>query len=180
MDIVAQGYSLLSNHIDTVTLVLGVASAILGGVFFAFSMFVMAALGNLKPAEGIRAMQRINIDVFCRSFMLLFLGLPVVMLCIGVMALLNLTEPYAIRLLLAASVFLVGVFMVTVLGNVPLNNTLAGVNTGISAGEGERQADGSGIEPSANALWVNYQLVWQRWNTLRAFACLVSSVVLLV
>jgi len=46
---------------QNITFGLALASAVMGGVFFTFSTFVMSALGKLRPAEGIRAMQRINI-----------------------------------------------------------------------------------------------------------------------
>ena len=35
-------------------------SALVGGIFFAFSSFVMKALARVPPAEGIAAMQSIN------------------------------------------------------------------------------------------------------------------------
>lgn len=38
------------------TVIAALASALMGGVFFAFSSFVMPALGRIPPAEGIRAM----------------------------------------------------------------------------------------------------------------------------
>jgi uncharacterized membrane protein len=38
-----------------------VGSGIVGGVFFAFSTFVMRGLEDLRSAEGIRAMQAINV-----------------------------------------------------------------------------------------------------------------------
>ena len=50
--------------------------ALMGGVFFAFSSFVMPALGNVPTSEGIRAMQRINIDVYHWSFMGAFMAMP--------------------------------------------------------------------------------------------------------
>ena len=37
-----------------------IASALVGGVFYAFSSFVMAALQRLEPKDGMTAMQAIN------------------------------------------------------------------------------------------------------------------------
>jgi len=38
-------------------------SALVGGIFFAFSSFVMKALARVPSAEGIAAMQSINVVV---------------------------------------------------------------------------------------------------------------------
>ena len=44
-------------------------SGVVGGVFFAFSSFVMAALARRPAHEGIAAMQSINVVVLNRSFL---------------------------------------------------------------------------------------------------------------
>src|SRR5262245_41534933 len=49
-------------------------SGIVGGVFFAFSTFVMKALGELPASQGVAAMQRINVVVLNRLFLGVFLG----------------------------------------------------------------------------------------------------------
>ncbi len=49
-------------------------SALVGGVFFAFSSFVMKALGRVPSSEGIAAMQSINVVVINPSFMGAFMG----------------------------------------------------------------------------------------------------------
>ena len=67
------------------TVTAALASALMGGIFFAFSSFVMPALGRIPPAEGIRAMQRINIDVFHWSFVVAFFGTPAACLALAVL-----------------------------------------------------------------------------------------------
>jgi len=42
------------------TLVSALGCGLTAGVFFAFSSFVMKALGRIQPAQGIAAMQSIN------------------------------------------------------------------------------------------------------------------------
>ena len=44
-------------------------SALVGGIFFAFSSFVMKALARVPSAEGIGAMQSINVVVLNPSFL---------------------------------------------------------------------------------------------------------------
>ncbi len=48
-------------------------SALVGGIFFAFSSFVMKALARVSSAEGIGAMQSINVVVLNPSFLGTFL-----------------------------------------------------------------------------------------------------------
>lgn len=139
-----------------------VASAVMAGVFFAFSSFIMTALGNIEPAAGIRAMQRINIDVFCWSFSFLFFGLPLLSLGFGIYAVFNLAQPEAIYYIVGSLVYLVGSLLVTAKGNVPLNDALARVDP---------------YAENAVEQWRKYLVTWTRWNHLRAVACLVAGVV---
>ncbi len=52
-------------------------SALVGGIFFAFSSFVMKALARVSSAEGIGAMQSINVVVLNPSFLGAFMGTAV-------------------------------------------------------------------------------------------------------
>jgi len=49
-------------------------TGVVGGVFFAFSSFVMRALGRLPAADGLAAMQSINVVVINPHFLGAFLG----------------------------------------------------------------------------------------------------------
>ncbi|MEM0961507.1 MAG: anthrone oxygenase family protein [Bacteroidota bacterium] len=145
-------------------LALAVASAVMGGMFYAFSSFIMTALGRIPPAEGIRAMQRINVDVFRPSFMALFFGIPVASVVLAGLAIWRwdpAVSPFAVA---AAVVCVVGCFVVTAAGNVPLNNALERADAETEAG---------------HRLWADYLRRWTRWNTVRTVACLAAAVLLL-
>ena len=58
-------------------------SALVGGIFFAFSSFVMKALARVPAAEGIAAMQSINVVVLNPSFLSAFIGTAVLSLGAG-------------------------------------------------------------------------------------------------
>ncbi|MGE4427931.1 MAG: DUF1772 domain-containing protein [Solirubrobacteraceae bacterium] len=47
--------------VDAVTVATLVGAGVVGGVFYAFSAFVMQGLRALPPADGIRAMQALNV-----------------------------------------------------------------------------------------------------------------------
>ncbi|MEM1116996.1 MAG: anthrone oxygenase family protein [Bacteroidota bacterium] len=138
-----------------------VASAVMGGVFYAFSSFVMRALGGIPPAEGIRAMQRINVDVFHPSFMALFFGLPVASVGLAGVAVWRWDPAVSPFVVAGAVVYVVGCFGVTAAGNVPLNNALEGADPDTEAG---------------HRLWADYLRRWTRWNTVRTAACIVAAV----
>ena len=137
-----------------------VACAMMGGIFFAFSSFVMPALGNIPAEEGVHAMQRINIDVFHWSFMGAFVVTPLACVAVAANSLLHWEEPGALYGVIGCAVYLLGTFAVTAFGNVPLNNTLAIVDTSIV---------------DASHAWSAFAPAWTRWNHVRTFASLAAA-----
>lgn len=137
-----------------------IAYAVLGGVFLAFSDFIMRALGTV--GGGAEAMQAINREVFRIAFMALFLGMVPVSFALALGGWVN----GEVAIVLAALVYLVGGFAVTAAGNVPLNNALAAIEA---------------ASPEGARYWTQTYLPrWTGLNTVRTAACLVASAVLLV
>ncbi|MGA8978326.1 MAG: anthrone oxygenase family protein [Pedococcus sp.] len=144
------------------------ASAVLAGVLFAFSAFVMRSLGRLAPAEGIRAMQRLNEDAPRSLLLVPLLVSPAGSLVVGVVALAGWgVEGSSLAdhrpLLVAGAALGVGAFVVTAAANVPRNNALATLDPG---------------EPRATGAWAAYRTSWTRWNHARVLAALGSAVLL--
>ena len=135
-------------------------SALVGGVFFAFSSFVMKALARMPPAEGIGAMQSINVVVLNPSFLGAFMGTVVVSLGASGLALAGWDRPSAPFFLGGALFYIVGTFLVTALGNVPLNDQLAGM---------------SATDPGTREVWENYLDRWTMWNHVRTAAAMVAA-----
>jgi uncharacterized membrane protein len=150
---------------DTLMTVLLVACALgsgaVGGVFFAFSNFVMPALARIAPAEGIRAMQAINVTVLNRLFLGIFMGTGLLSLAAIALALLRWDGHASLCAVLGGASYVLGSILVTMRGNVPLNNALARI----------AQADALG-----EAIWSNYLRDWTRWNHVRTIACFVAMV----
>ena len=69
------------------------------GIFFAFSSFVMKALSQLPPSEGIAAMQSINVAVLNPWFFSAFFGTAAVCVLTLIAALLRWDGPMAFYLL---------------------------------------------------------------------------------
>jgi len=136
-------------------------SALVGGIFFAFSSFVMKALARLPFAEGIAAMQSINVVVLNRSFLGAFIGTAVLSLGVGGFAVAGWGRPPAAFFLGGATCYLLGTFLVTALGNVPLNDQLAAV---------------SAADPAARGVWEHYLGHWTIWNHVRTAAAMAAAV----
>ena len=135
-------------------------SALVGGVFFAFSSFVMKALARVPSAEGIGAMQSINVVVLNPSFLGAFIGTAVVSLGAGGLALAGWGRPFAPFFLGGALFYLVGTFIVTATGNIPLNDQLAAV---------------SATDNAAIDVWENYLSRWTMWNHVRTAGAIVAA-----
>jgi len=129
------------------------AAAAVGGIFFAFSTFIMAALARRPPAEGAAAMQAINVAVLNPAVFALLFG------TIGLTAGAAFAAPSA-PAIAAAAVYTLGCVGVTGLRNVPLNERL-------------RLADPQA--PETTALWREYLKRWTRWNHLRTAACFLAA-----
>jgi len=141
------------------------AYALVGGVFLAFSDFIMRSLSLTGGTGGVEAMQVINREVFRWVFMALFLGMAAVSLAIVGYGATNLVHPSGGLILLAGLVYLIGCFGVTVFFNVPMNEALAGMNLS---------------EDATRAYWTGTYLPrWTFWNTVRTLACGVSAALLL-
>ena len=86
-------------------------SGMVAGVFFAFSAFIMAGLARLPAPQGIAAMQSINITVINPVFMAVFLGTAVLSAAMIVLALLNWSDPRAVKLLAGGLLYLYGPYL---------------------------------------------------------------------
>lgn len=149
-------------------LVLTVATAtgcaLVGGIFFAFSTFVMRALGRIPAPAGIAAMQAINVTVINPLFMLAFVGTSVACIPVGVAALLSWGEPYAAWLLAGSVLYPLGAIFTTRAAHIPRNDTLAALDP--------NRADTA-------RYWSDYLVSWTAWNHVRTIVPLLAAVALI-
>jgi uncharacterized membrane protein len=138
---------------------------LVAGVFLAFSSFVMPALARLPAAQGIAAMQSINIAVINPIFLGVFFGTAVGCVALIVQSLSSWTKPWAAYLLAGGLLYLLGTLLVTILFNVPRNDALAAIDPNGTA--------------SAN-LWSHYVAGWTAWNHVRGAAAMGAAVSLMV
>jgi uncharacterized membrane protein len=130
---------------------------LVAGMFFAFSNFIMRGLERLPASQGIAAMNSINVTVINPLFMALFLGTGLICAALALINLCSLPDLAAVKILAASAVYIIGCIGVTMMFNVPLNDSLAAV-----------QADSA-------ALWADYLKTWVMWNSVRCIASLAAG-----
>ena len=132
-----------------------IGCGLLAGLYFAFSTFIMTALGRIGQAAGIAVMNAINVAIVQSLFLPIFLGTTATSAALAVIALFRLGEPGAVTMLAGGVLYVLGMFVVTMIFNVPLNNALAA-------------ADPASQE--ATSLWARYLTDWTMWNHVRTIA----------
>jgi uncharacterized membrane protein len=151
------------SRVNQLTTALAIAallgSSVIGGVFFAFSSFIMKSLARLPSSEGIAAMQSINVVVLNRSFLGTFMGTATIALLLIVLSIGRWGTEASPLFLTGAILYFVGTFVVTIAGNVPLNNRLAA----------------AAPDENAGPLWKLYLERWTQLNTLRTIAAIASA-----
>ena len=140
-------------------LLAAVGSGLIAGVFYAFSTFVMRALAQRPPVEGMAAMQAINVAVINPLFLGAFLGTAGACAVAAAGAVTRWEQPGAAYVVAGAALYLLGTFGVTIVCNVPLNNALAAV---------------APTDPAAGAVWATYLRRWTMWNHVRTLAAVAA------
>ena len=147
------------------TLISALGCGLIAGVFFAFSAFVMPALARIPPAQGIAAMQSINVAALRWPFMAAFFGTAASCAFLVVGSLFWRQEHLDSFLFIGGVIYLVGTLLVTALFNVPRNEKLADVRSDSA---------------EAAEIWSRYVAEWTTWNHLRAFASLLAAALLTI
>jgi len=132
------------------------ASALIAGFFYTYSISVMPGLDAADPVAAVRAMQGINATVRTAVFAFAFFG----SLLFPVLAALFVRRRAVLVPLTAAIlIYGAGAIAVTLLVNVPMNAALAAVQPSVDTAAG---------------VWRDYADPWTWWNHARAIASVVS------
>jgi len=125
----------------------------------------MRSLAQTSGVGGVEAMQEINREVFRWIFMTLFIGMAPVSLAVASYGWFVVGGGPGFLMTLAGATYVIGCFGVTVAFNVPLNETLAGMNVS---------------ETATHRYWSDVYLPrWVYWNSVRTGASIASSALLL-
>lgn len=137
--------------------------ALIAGLFYSFSCSVNPGLHRLSDSEYIKAMKSINRAILNPLFFASFIGTLIVTPGTTALYLKYVGADGSFYMLLLASIIYgVGVFGVTVLGNVPLNNALDSIEfTNLPHRE-------------IRSRRLGFETPWNRLHTIRTIANLVS------
>src|SRR5262245_34405249 len=142
------------------TIASAVGAGLNAGVFFAFSTFVMTALRQLPPRDGLVAMQRINRAAPSPLFMIALFGTALLCVIIGIDGLRPWNASGMPWCVTAAASFPVSIVL-TVVYHVPHNDAVAALDPNAA---------------SSGAEWLRYATAWTRWNHVRTLSSIASAV----
>lgn len=148
-----------------VLIIAGFLMALIAGVFLSFSDFIMRGLAQAPGTAGPAAMVGINRAVYRSIFMVLFVVLLAVSVALALFAFWQ-ADSIAVFLVLAGSLsYGLGVFAITGLGNVPMNNRLDAL---------------SGTMEQTELYWSDYERRWTRLNNIRSAASAFAAIAWLI
>jgi uncharacterized membrane protein len=156
---------MMDGFVVMVTLVAALGCGVVAGVFFAFSAFVMKALGGLPAERAVDAMQKINAAAPTLAFMVVLFGTALACGVLVLWALFAGGGPSTGYLLVGGSLYLVFAIGLTVFYHVPRNRALDGVEPGAA---------------EAESRWSGYLAGWTAWNHLRFVGALAASASLVI
>ena len=130
-------------------------TALMAGLFYAWSCSVMLGFARLSDREFISAMQATNRAIQNPIFFAAFFGAPILL---PLSVFLHYGQALTMRfwfLLAATIIYLIGTFGVTIFGNVPLNNMLDRFDLQVAS------------EEETALQRANFEGRWNNLNTIR-------------
>lgn len=144
-----------------------VLAALMAGFFFAYSFSVNDGLRKLDDKAYLSAMQSINKEVLNPTFFICFFG-ALILLVLSAVLYFDIRSPKWYLIVLACVIYAIGVFMVTGVKNVPLNNELAAFDID--------RAPGAALKNMRN----HFEDTWIFWNSIRTLASFLTLVCLII
>ena len=136
-----------------------IGCGLMAGVYFAFSAFIMTSLGRIAPASGIAAMNAMIVDIVGSSFMPVFLLTTLSAASLVVLGVVRWGQPGSALMVIGGVIYVLGMFVVTMMFNQPLNVALAAADP---ASQGV-------------AFWSRYLTEWTMWNHVRTVASTIAT-----
>ncbi|MET4247184.1 anthrone oxygenase family protein [Bradyrhizobium sp. LA6.7] len=137
-----------------------IGCGLMAGVYFAFSTFVMTSLARLGPV-GATMMNAFISDIGKSLFMPVFLLTTLTSAALAVMAMFRWGQSGSVTMLVAGVLYVLGMFVVTIVFNQPLNEALTAADPASTEGA---------------ALWARYVTEWTFWNHVRTISSTVACV----
>lgn len=151
-----------------IVLLLGiVGTGLTAGLCFTWSNAITPGVGKLDDLGFLQAFQAMNRAILNRSFFIVFFG-PVVLLFVNAYGHRSADPVTFWSFMLAALLFFIGIGLITVFKNVPLNELLDQTSlNSLSALE-------------LKELRTTFERPWNRWHSYRAIASFMAFALLLI
>lgn len=141
-------------------------TALMAGLFYAWSCSVMLGFARLSDREFVSAMQKTNRAIQNPVFFAAFFGAPIFLITSTILHYNQ--SPRFWFLFAAAIIYLIGTFGVTVFGNIPLNNTL------------DRFDLQAASEKEIVASRANFEKRWNNLNTIRTVSSTMAIMLVII
>ncbi len=158
------GRSKLTNMVfyQMVQIIAVLLTGLVAGLFYSYAYSVTGGLGKLSDKEYLMAFQSINRAILNVLFFAGFIG-SLIVLPVATWLSYNAGITFSFCLLLSATViYVVGVFAVTIFGNVPLNNMLENFNINEASPQ------------ELFSLREKFEASWNKLNLIRTVAAVLS------
>lgn len=157
---------MISYNVFHITAIL--LTGLIAGLFYSYDCSVIKGFKDIPDKEYLTAFQSINRAILNPWFFISFMGSLLILPVVTWLSY-KAVSPVSFYLLLAAAiVYTIGVFGVTMFGNVPLNNQLD-------------QFDISNAAPDAlKALRQKFEPSWNKLNAIRTYAAILSFLLTII
>ncbi len=144
------------------------STGFMAGIFFTWTNAVTPGIGKLNSLEYLKALQAMNRVILNPLFYIAFLA-PIAMLLLSIAFNYVTAPPNIFRLILSAGIlYFIGTFLVTILGNIPLNNILDQSHLEI-------------LSPDVlDELRIQIEQPWNQLNLYRTWSSFSSFILLLI
>jgi len=157
--------------VQTKTIVLAFAILLIGimaGIFFTWSNAVKPGIGKLSDIEYLRALQAMNRVILNKAFIGIFLGAVIAVTVVPIAHFKLFPDNIFWLFIITLATYWIGVFGVTVLGNVPLNELLDEINL-----------ESITLE-EIKALRTSIEVKWNNLNLIRSISSGITFVLLII
>lgn len=155
----------------TETIILATAillTGLMAGIFFTWSNAVKPGIGKLSDLEYLRALQSMNRVILNKAFIGIFLGAIIAVALVPLLHFKLFPDTIFWMFILAFVTYWIGVFGITVFGNIPLNEMLDKINL-------------ESITPEEiKALRTSIEVKWNNFNLIRSISSGVTFALLIM
>ena len=143
-------------------------TGLMAGIFFTWSNAVKPGIGKLSDIEYLRSLQSMNRVILNKAFLGIFMGAVVAVVLAPIFHFKIYHSNIFWLLIIAFVIYWVGVFGVTIFGNIPLNEKLDKTNLETTTPEGLK------------ALRMTIEDKWNKFNLIRSYSSVITFILLII